>query len=76
MNSDIMLTQEREGVGKSGLRGMNQNKIIQMRDGFKEIMVMIFPVGVWAFQPRPGKRSEPFWEQELRARILLPESDP
>ena len=60
MNSDIMLTQEREGVGKSGLRGLNQNKIIQMRDGFKEIMIMNFPVRVWAFQPRPGKRSEPF----------------
>ena len=24
---------------------------------------------------RPGKRSEPFWEQELRAEILLPTRD-
>ena len=25
---------------------------------------------------RPAKRSEPFWEQELRAEILLPARDP
>ena len=25
---------------------------------------------------RPGKRSEPFWEQKLRAEILLPAREP